>query len=274
MKAKPVLKKIAIREALFVRSFKLAKSNPSKTGLMILFDILFIASFFGLQALSQYFAQSLVLPTTLYSATFFLVSFSLAYYLLILLAYSFFKYCVLDSIKSLFEKQEFSLRRFGQFYSLNIIIAGIFFAILLVFNLILANIKSSYAPFVFIFMAIPYILLLYIVSNIAHSLFYEGASIKSSIKESFKTTFTKMKAYRETILMMILASLALWLLFFGSGYLISLLGSKNYNLYLAAYAYFRQASIVIFDIMLYFIILINRVSFYAISRELQSERFK
>jgi len=76
-----------------------------------------------------------------------------------------------------------------------------------------------------------------------------------------------MKIYRETILIMILLALALWLLFFGSGYLIRLLASKNYSLYLNTYAYFKQASIIVFDLVFYLVVLINRISFYDIIRE-------
>ena len=192
---------------------------------------------------------------------------SLIYYLIILFAYSFFKYSILDFIKSLFEKTEFSFKKLGQFYSLNIIIAGIFFAIMVAANFVLASIKQTYAPFVFILMAIPYLLFLYVIINTSHSLFYEGASIKDSIKKSFSIIFTKMKIYRETILVMIIFGLFLWLLFYGSGYLLRILTSKNYSLYLSAYSYFKQASIIAFDLVFYLIILINRISFYAVIRE-------
>ena len=172
-------------------------------------------------------------------------------------------------VNSIFEKTEFSFKRLAQFYSLNIIIAGIFFAVMLIANFILTSIKQTYAPFVFIFMAIPFLLFLYVIINISHSLFYEGASIKDSIKKGFKITFTKMKIYRETILVMILLALILWLLFFGSGYLIRILASKNYNLYLSTYSYFKQAAIIAFDLAFYLIILINRITFYATIRDVE-----
>ena len=264
--------KIAKKEPLFVKSFKLLKFNLNKTGLMILFDVLFIVSAFGLQTLFRYLAQSLNISVAIPKATataFAYIALSLFYYLIVLFAYSFFKYCVLDFIKSLFERAEFSFKRLGQFYSLNIIMAGIFFAAMIALNFLLANIKPNYQPFVFIFLAVPYALFLYIIINISHSLFYRGALIRDSIKNSFKITFTKIKIYRETILIMILSALVLWLLFFGSGYLIRLLASKNYSLYLNTYAYFKQASIIVFDIAFYLVILINRVSFYAAIREIK-----
>src|SRR3989338_4258597 len=194
---KTIPKKTKISGSLFIKSFNLAKSSPGKTGLMALFDALFIASIFALNGLTQYltsgFIETLISPT-LPSAAIFII-FSLIYYLIALFAYSFFKYSILDFIKSLFERTEFSFKRLGQFYSLNIIIAGIFLAVMLLANFLLASIKQAYAPFVFIFLAVPYMLFLYATVNISHSLFYQGYSIKESIKKGFKITFTKIRIY-------------------------------------------------------------------------------
>ena len=151
MKSKNIVKK----EPLFVKSFKLAKSNPNKAGLMVLFDAMFLVSFFGLQILATNFSQSIAVFATSASIFIFIV-FSLIYYLIVLFVFSFFKYSILDFIKSLFEKTGFSFKRLGQFYSLNLIIAGIFFAIMILANFLLASIKEQYRPFVFIFLAAPY----------------------------------------------------------------------------------------------------------------------
>lgn len=265
MKSKDVAKKEK-KEPLFAKSFRLAKSNPSKAGLMVLFDAMFLASFFGLQMLFKNFSQSISVFTVPASAFVFII-FTLVYYLIVLFVYSFFKYSLLDFIKSLFEKAEFSFKRLGQFYSLNIIIAGIFFAAMILANFLLASIKLQYRPFVFIFLATPYLLFLYVIINTSHSLFYQGSSIKDAIKRSFSATFAKIKIYRETILVIITYALVLWLLFLGSGYLIRLLASKNYSLYLSSYAHLKQASVIFFDLVFYFIILINRISFYIITKE-------
>lgn len=261
------LKKSAkIKELLFLKSLSLLKSTPTKAGLMVLFDVLFLVSFYSLNKLIVYFSQYLAIPTTLASA-FVFVLYSLIYYLIILLAYSFFKYLVLDSIKSLFEKTVLSFKKLSQFYLLNIVIAGIFFAVMLLFNYILAGVKVAYQPYVFILLAAPYLLFLYVIINVSHSLFYQGASIKNSIKKSFKITFTKMNVYRETILAMIFFAIVLWAVLYGSGYLLKLLVSKNYTSYLITYSYFKQITIIILDLAFYLIILINRVSFYAITKE-------
>ena len=267
MKPKIATKKTNfIFQSLFIKSIQLLKSNPSKTGLMILFDILFAVSAYSIFKLSSFYAESIVAGKSL-AMIIVLLTLSLLYFLLIILAYAFFKYCVLDSIKSLFAKTDFSFKRFWEFYSLNIALVGIFAAVMLVFSVLLGSIKQDYAPFIFLVLAIPYSIFLYIVVNASHSLFCEGATLKNSIRLGFRVTFTAIKIYKETILPIILIGIFLLMLLFSSGYLIRLISSKNYNLYLNAYQYFTFASKIVFDLILYSIILINRVSFYTIARE-------
>ena len=267
MKQKHILKKpILIKESLFLKSVKLAKSNPNKIGLMLLFDILFIIAAFSLNSILQYFAQSIAITQPLWSIVAF-IALSLFYYLIMLLVYSFFKYLVLDYVKSLFEKSSFSFNRLGQFYGLNVVLAAIFFASILLFDYVIRYIQIQYRPWVFVSIAVPYLILFYVMVNASQTLFYSGSSIKDSLRNGFKMTFMKLKAYRETILVMIIASLLLWLLFFGAGYLIRLAASKNYSFYLSAYAYYKQATIIVFDIVLYLIILINRITFYGMMKE-------
>ncbi|MBI2559173.1 hypothetical protein HYW20_07675 [Candidatus Woesearchaeota archaeon] len=257
------------KEILFLKSFSLLKSNPSKAGLMVLFDILFFAIIFYILPISNaYISHNFITPDKFASSSILIVFivFSLIYYLAILFVYSFFKYCVLGFIRSLFDKTDFSFKRLGQFYSLNIIITGIFFAAMLLLSFILANAREIYRPFVFAVLAIPYMLFLYVMLNASHSSFYSGLSIKESVREGFKTTFTRVEVYKRIILIMILTALILLLLFLGSGYLIRL-ASKNYTLYLGIYTYFKQASIIIFDLAVYMFILINRVSFYSMSKD-------
>ena len=114
------------KQWLSIKSLKILMGNPGRAGLMILFDALFLASFFGLQILFRYFStqfQFLVFPTSL-TAFMLYIFLTLIYFLVILFTYSFFKYGVLDSIKSAFGRTEFSFNRFAQFYFLNIIISG------------------------------------------------------------------------------------------------------------------------------------------------------
>ena len=253
--------KKASKEWIFVKSLKLARHNTNTIGKIILFDLMFFVSFFVLQRLFGYFSKNLFFPNQLLSAI-ILIVLSLVYYLVILLLYSFFKYNVLGFINSFFEKTQLLFNKFGQFCILNLMIGMIFFVILFFLSFILSSVKQNYAPLVFVLLAIPYSLFLYVVINLSHCLFYQGSSFKESLKRGFSGVFAKIKSYRETILVMILAALILYLLFVGAGYLIRLFTSKNYSLYLTAYGYFKQISIIILDVVIYMLILVNRISFY------------
>ena len=269
MKPKNVPKKtIPIKYTLFIQSFKLAKSNPSKVGLMILFDILFLVSASILNilqtVLAVYLRNSFVKDLTYGLIVAIWVLLSLSYMLLMIFVYAFFKYSVLDFIKSLFQDTTFSFNRLGKFYILNMILLLPTF---IAFNFVLNSVQLQYQPIVFLALGIPLSLLLYLIVNFSHSSYYEGNSIRDSIKTGFKITFTKLKSYMEIILVMILFALLLWLVFFASGYLIRLLSYLSYNAYITAYAYYSKATIYIFYLVFYYTILINRISFYTIVRE-------
>ena len=270
------------QNSLFLNSFRLAKSNPGKFGMMVLFDALFLISFFMFQNFFKYLAPYLSVPQTpnnIYSVIATIV-FSLIYYLSLLFIYSFFKYCLLDFIKSLFGPNRFSFKKLGHFYLLNIIIASIFFAISVIAGFVLINIKEAFQPYIFILLASPYwvvynkyavlslhSLMFYIAVNILHSLFYEGSSLKDTIKNGFWIAFTKLKVYRKTILIMIIVAVIFGILFLGINYSLRYLAAKNFYLYLSANSYFQQASIIMFDLVFYFIVLINRISFYKAVKE-------
>lgn len=256
---------IAITQPLFIKSFKLAKSNLGKIGLMVLFDLLFLGSSYALYNIGLFFAQNIALPQNSSIVLVFL-ALTLVYYLIVLFAYSFFKYSVLDAIKSLFDKTEFSFKRLGRFYALNIVLGVILFLSVFFANLILVNTKPQYRVMVFLLFAVPYLLLFYVIANISHSLFYKGYSIKEALKKSLKMTFTRISIYRETILAIILVALLMWLFLLGLGYLVRLSGN-NYSLYLTLYSYFTNFSAWATAVVFYLAILINRISFYAIVRE-------
>ena len=87
------------------------------------------------------------------------------------------------------------------------------------------------------------------------------------MRNIFNNFLAKCKIHKETVLTMIFFAIILWLLFFGAGYLIRLAASKNYSFYLSAYSYYKQATIIVFDVVLYFVILINRITFYSLIKE-------
>ena len=304
------------KEWLFLKSFRLAKSNPSKIGLMLLFDLLFFVSFFYVfPDFGKYLAQNLSISQTISFAIIVLL-FQIVYVLLILFVYSFFKYCVLDSIKSIFHKAEFSLSRLWQFYLLNIIL---FLPPYFAFSFILSGIKEAYQPYVFISLGLVVSPFLYILVNIAQSYFYQGHPLKKSISKGFSNSIpvgffnllismpiiilyyyfyfrflnsyifillqiivisifiycffnytekiVKHQKYKEIMLFVILFGLLIGLGYSIIAYTLEFIVSNSYTSYLITYAYFKSIFIIIFDILFYCIILVNRISFYSLAKE-------
>ncbi|MEK6892536.1 MAG: hypothetical protein AABX25_05095 [Nanoarchaeota archaeon] len=261
MKSKPFIK-----DSVFLQSCRIVKSNLSISGMIFLFDLMFLVSFLTMQKLSNYSAQAIV-PYINVNPLLLLFVLSSIYYLIVLFVYSIFKFSVLGFIKSLFAKSRPSFREFWKFYVLNLAIALIFLAVMLVFDYILANLKPDFAPYVFLVMAIPYALILYAAVNISQSLFCHGNPLAASLKKGFAITFTEMKRYREMVLVMIISAVALWIIFLGIGYVIQVSTSANYTLYLKTYSVFGEASKWAVSIVFYFLIFINRISFYKITQD-------
>ena len=255
-----------VKDSLFLQSFRIVKSNLSISGMIFLFDIMFLVSFLTMQKLSSYSAPAIV-PYVNVNPLLLLFLLSLIYYLIVLFVYSIFKFSVLGFIKSLFAKSRSSFSEFWKFYALNLAIALIFLAVMLVLDYILANLKPDFAPYVFLVMAVPYALILYAAVNISQSLFCHGSSLAASLKKGFAITFTEMKRFRETVLVMIISAVALWIIFFGIGYLIQAFTSANYMLYLKTYSVFGEASKWAISVVFYFLIFINRISFYKITQD-------
>ena len=179
-----------LRNNSFANSLKLTISNPKKAGLIILLDALFAVSVYVLFQLMFYFAQGIVihksintLPSMLVILTFLVIGLLyLAYYMLLLFVYSFFKFTVLHSLKLLIEsdeagkpeKEEFSFKGLNQFYLLNIAIAVIFSAMFILLFFALESLKEPYKPSAFIAMAVPYLLALYLAVNILDAVWHKN----------------------------------------------------------------------------------------------------
>ncbi|MBI1936480.1 hypothetical protein HYS31_08690 [Candidatus Woesearchaeota archaeon] len=256
-----------LKESLFIKSLKLAKSRPGNLGLMVLFDAAFFLSFFYLLPyLAGYFGEAFLVPFRLissqlqYLTAYFL--FSAIYYLLMIFTYSFFKYVVLDAVRGLFQKSEFSFKGLARFYALNLILV---LPIYLAFSLLLANVQPQYRPAVFIIAGLPLFLLLYTLINLSHSYYYSSGSIKRALEVSFRTGLG-FKKYKSAILAIIMVPIGIFALFYAIWALVGFATSSNSGIYLNAYSYYRQISILFTYAAFYFVILVNRISFYRIAR--------
>ena len=255
-----------LKENSFIDAAIITFSDRKKLGLMVLFDALFIVSFYVLFQLMYYFAESLVVKPASYSLFFAMLAIfallSLIHYFAVILVYSFFKYNILNVINSLFGKKEAQKDRFSRFYLLNIIIIGIFLAVFILLSLVMASLRETYQPFFLIFVSLPYGLFLYAAINTTHSLFYAGSSIKNTLKKSFGMIFTRIGIYVEVLTLMALFAVITISWSFGADYIIRIAAFHDNILYLRMFVYFTEISLVAFNALLYFAILINRVSFY------------
>ncbi|MEK6942841.1 MAG: hypothetical protein AABX00_02155 [Nanoarchaeota archaeon] len=250
----------------FFESLRIAKANIGKSGLMLLFDVSFFASFYYIIPLLFEYIASKITPSQTQTFLFLVLLMSVGYLLLMTLVYSFFKYSLLEIVKSLFQKKSFSFARLWNFCLMNIIIILPTF---LIFNAVLGGVKEAYRPYAFVLLGIPVSLLLYAAINISHSLFYEGASLKKSLKAGFNVTFSKIHIYKEQIGAFALAGISLWALFLIFGFALRSFTSQNYTLYLSAYSYLTNAEYIISYLVFYFVIFVNRISFYRILREMK-----
>ena len=99
--------------------------------------------------------------------------------------------------------------------------------------------------------------------NASHSAFYQGSSTKGSLTSGFGA-FANPRVYMEILSVLILAVIVMWALLWIIGYIIRLATLKDYSLYLSVYSYFNQASIIAFDIVVYFALFVSRISFYSL----------
>jgi hypothetical protein len=251
-------------DSQFFESLNLAKLNLGKTGTMFLFDVSFFASFYYIIPLLFGYIASKIPQTP--EMVYFILLLSLGYYIIIIAVYSFFKYSLLEVIRSLFEKKKFSFSGFWGFCLLNmIIIMPTFF----LFSFLIEGINAAYRPWAFIALGMPVSLLLYIAINAAQSSFYQNFSVKKSFKLGIGAAFGKIKNYKEQILALAAGALALWLLFLILGFAARTVTSGNYSLYLKVYAYLTNIEHIVLYLAMYFIVFVNRISFYKIVREMK-----
>ena len=130
----------------FIRSVKVLVSNPGKMAAIAAMDALFFLIAFILRK----FAESLNINPALANASLIagMLLLSVMYYAVLLLAYSFFKLCVLGLVKSAVEKSEFGFRQLGKFYLLNFLVFSAALAAAILVGSVLASAKESFAIWV------------------------------------------------------------------------------------------------------------------------------
>ena len=176
--------------------------------------------------------------------------------------YSFFKYTSMIYLQQFFSKKKNSYSMFLNFFFLNFIIGSIFFIILAVFDILLSSLQDAYRPYFFLIIVFPYFLYLYFAINISHSSYFSGKNFIGSLKNGFFGIFLEFKKYLMIIIRTAVIVAALFALLWVLGKIIQSFATSNYQFYQAIYYYFQIFTIIIFYVVAYLLIFLNRIEFY------------
>jgi len=302
--------------SLISDTLKLIKNNPKNIFHIIMFDILFLIAIGILYRLTEFLLLKTPTEVSAITITIYLIL-TLLYYLILILIYSFFKYIVLNSIKSSFKqrnstnhqiggmssarkppaklmefraskttkckanknmppvsdrwfltKTKIDFKQLKKFFLLNLLIFIVFFIAFLILNSVfLTGAKEEYRPYIFLTINLPLFLFLYIFINISHTIFSE--SLKPTIKETAKKTFTsitKVKNYIGIFLTDTIVILIYFIIFYFIG---SILKATLFKSYAASIQYYNIYTIIFTIttiIFFYFIMLFNRIYFYNMTK--------
>jgi|TARA_B100002003_G_scaffold244179_1_gene269776 hypothetical protein len=261
-------KKEEFKNSLFVRVFRLIKLNKKLFFLTLMFDILFIASlYFTSQLITlaltpriESIARFFGLPVLV---LLFALLFSIGYICLLIWLYSFFKYNILDLIKSMKQKTESGFRRLKSFFLLNLIMLVVGFVSFFLIGLMFLGIKSQYLPIVYLIVIIPTVLTFYSFINFAHSYFVlKHLSVKGALKHSLKR-ISKLSSYYKIYLITLGYILAYLAVYFLIALLMKNIVLDKYKL-LGFLPIYVNVFTVITLIVFYFIIAYNRIYYYLI----------
>lgn len=223
---------------------------------MLLFDFLFLL-FIGLIMVLTKNMFTITQPFALYML--------LAYYLLIIIAYSFFKFIILRLIRKMVNKDRFSFRGLVGFFSLNFIVLNALLVIFLAFSAAAYSVVAEeYQAYIVRAIFLAVVVMAYPLVNLAHSFFMQHLSVKESIIKGlrmFRKASMHMHIYAFSILaaaayLLVYASIA-WVLkslFFGDAVL------EYNNTYITIF-------FVISLLAFYVILAFNRIYFYLAAEE-------
>lgn len=243
---------------LIKKTLSLIKKNPSQFLYMLLFDFLFVVVVYYLSVATKFFTIS---DSLIVFGIYFLI-----FLLIILLVYSFFKYLILDLLKSVFGKNELNFKYFFSFYKLNLAVFLVPFILIfigvLVFassNLLQYNLTGMVTVIVLSILLLPVFLFIYTLVNISHSLFVHAKKekiVKNALKKSLNIPFYgRIYSYNFLFLLIFLAG---WLI---ADYILKAFGFSTYLQYYSSYRIFMW---VFGAIILYFTVVFNRINFYLI----------
>jgi len=251
-------------KAIFIDTLKRINKERKLFFYVVLMDIFFLASLFVLR---MFFDNLNLIPTNKQQAFYFLFL-GIAYNLLFIFAYSFFKHIILSFIKSTFKKSELNFERLTKFFMLNIAIFIILFFVFLLLGLFASGIKEGAAPWITLVILFAYFALAYVFVNISHVLFFEKNNIKESLSNALKY-LKSFKSYYGVYLSISFAFLVVILLFSIFGNILKFTLFQDYSSLLKYGNIYEIVFVNAVGIIFYIAILFNRFYFYNLVKKLE-----
>ncbi len=245
-------------------AWQLLKSNKSSLLYIFFVDAAFVVAVLFFRRFIELLAPSLTPEALVASTSLALYGLALVvvYYLLVLLLYSLAKFFIMSLIKGMKSSEGLQFERFFSFYGLNVVLMGIFFLIMLSLAYIFAALKQPYEIAGFLVLVIPYLLMLFIVLNSAHSMFFaKGKSAWKSISSGFSFAFGSFRKYAYVLGWNVVFGLVFVAVLLIPGMLIRSF-ADNPALYASSYKVFTMLTSVLSTFVLYCMAVFSRIGFY------------
>ncbi|MBL7056380.1 hypothetical protein ISS07_05690 [Candidatus Woesearchaeota archaeon] len=253
--------KFEIKKEVFSGTLTAVKENKKQFFYVFLLDVFFVLSLYVLGII-----LSGVASKTLTKNPTIIIFLILLYYALIILVHSFFKYWILDLVKSAYTKTKINLNKVGGFYLLNLSLFGILFVISLVAGLFTAGLREAVSPFISLFVFAFFLLFSYLYWNISQVLFFEGKTTKESLTISF-SSLKNFKSYYGIFLVILVAVGIIASLFGVFGNILKSTLFQDYGSLLRYGDVYTILFVHSMGIIFYLAILFNRFYFYNIVRK-------
>lgn len=259
-----MFKKVAKKyhSSTFKKSLIAIKSKPLLLLYIILLDAAFFAVFYLLNlVLNKFMPDNPQIALAVNSQSMFIIAMVLLtvlYFVLIILAYSFFSLIVLGNIRKIHSKYYHDLSLFKNMFVLNLLLFIIFFILLTLFNYILVLITNTpiwLASIIFLMMFVVAVLC-YAFYNFSHSTFILGHKLYDNMKKSLKNIFSK------SYFGIVASSIVFMIIYFGI-YLI--LGLVLEDFILQNYSAYINTSSILTLIVVYVLFTFNRIYFFFVA---------
>jgi hypothetical protein len=248
-------------------AWQLVKSNRTALLYILFIDAAFGIGLFYFKRFVELLAPSLTPEALVANASlaFYGLALVFVYYLLVLLLYSFAKFLVMSLVRGMRSSESIGFERFLPFYGLNVLLIGIFFFIMLSISYIFAALKNPFQVVGILVLIVPFVLLIFIVMNMAHSRFFaKNTGVLKSVSSSFSFAFTSMRQYGFVIGWNAVFALVFVIVLLIPGFVIQSF-SDNFALYASLYEAFTGFTMVFTTFMLYVAAIFSRVAFYLIA---------